>query len=125
MTSLEELMDRTENRQKLIVALNGIELYPSIVRKCGYRRIGIQVLDNGEGVFAYTSFNDASGKIVDVKKGLHQPQVTGYVKERVLLEILEKAEEVQQHPLKAALQYAPAFALRPRSAYWRIMKALV
>ncbi len=125
MTSLEQRMELPEEREKLITILNGVELYSKIVRRCHYQRIGIQVQNNGENSFAYTSFNDSSGKVTAVEKGLHQPEITGYVEEYVLTEILDKIEELQAHPTAAAFHYAGKFKIRPKSAYWKIMKALI
>lgn len=125
MTSLEQRMEQAEEREKLIAILNGIELYSRIVRRCHYQRIGIQVQNGGENTFAYTSFNDSSGKIMKVENGLQQPQIIGSVEENVLTEILDKGEEIRNHPLNAAIHYAGKFTIRPRSAYWKIMKALI
>ena len=125
MTSLEERMEQPEEREKLITILNGVELYSKIVRRCHYQRIGIQVQNNGKDTFAYTSFNDLSGKVTAVEKGLQQPDITGFVEEDVLTEILNKVEELQAHPTAAAFQYASKIKIRPRSAYWRIIKALI
>jgi len=125
MTSLEQRMEQQEEREKLITILNGVELYSKIVRRCQYRKIGIQVQNNGEDSFAYTSYNDLSGKVTAVEKGLHQPDITGFVEEYVLTEILEKVEELQAHPTTAAFHYASKFKIRPKSAYWKIMRALI
>ncbi len=125
MTTLEQRMKQPEEQEKLITLLNGVELYNKIVRHCHYQRIGIQVQVSGKDSFAYTSFNDLSGKITAVEKGLHQPQIIGFVEEYVLTEILDRVEELQKHPLNAALHYGSKFSIKPRSAYWKIMGALV
>ena len=125
MTSLEERMEQETQRKKLMSLLNGVDLYTKIMRRCHYHRIGIQVLNNGSEYFAYTSFNDQQGRITTVEKGLHNPDITASVEENVLQEILERSEELQQHPLSAALHYAGKFSIKPHSAYWKIMKALV
>ncbi len=125
MITLEQRMEQKEEQEKLITLLNGVELYSKIVRRCHYHRIGIQVQNNGEDTFAYTSFNDPNGKITNVEKGLHQPQIIGSVDEYVLTEILNRVDELQKHPLNAALHYGSKFSIRPRSAYWKIMGALI
>ncbi len=125
MTSLEQRMEQQEEREKLITILNEIGLYSKIVRRCHYQKIGIQVQNNGKNSFAYTSYNDLSGKITAVEKGLQQPDITGSVEEYVLTEILDRGKEIRKHPLNAAIHYAGKFTIRPKSAYWRIMRALI
>ncbi|MBI2102200.1 hypothetical protein HYT55_00020 [Candidatus Woesearchaeota archaeon] len=125
MTSLEERMARPEEQTTLITLLNNIDLYTKIVCECRYQRIGIQVLNNGQETFAYTSFNDAEGRITKVEKGLQQPDITASVEERVLTEILDRADEIQEHLVAAALQYAGQFSIRPYSAYLKIVRALI
>ena len=125
MTSLEQRMEQKEEQEKLITLLNGVELYSKIVRRCHYHRIGIQVQNNGKDTFAYTSFNDLTGKITTVEKGIQQPQIIGSVEEYVLTEILDKVDELQKHPLNTALHYGGKFSIRPRMAYWKIMSALI
>ncbi|MBI4152352.1 hypothetical protein HY495_01465 [Candidatus Woesearchaeota archaeon] len=124
MQSLEELMELAENREKLITTINSVKAYTHVVHRCGYRRIGIQVLDYGTEAFAYTSFNDPAGQITRVEKGLHQPDIVASVEEQVLTEIIDRAEEIQKHPITAALHYARQFTIRPRRAYLKIMRAL-
>lgn len=125
MTSLEERMGQEEERLKLIKLLNNVPLYTKIVRKCGYTRIGIQVLKEKEETFAYTSFNDTLGQITKVEKGLHQPDITASVEEKVLMEIFDRADEIREHLVQAALHYAGRFSIQPRSAYFKIVRALI
>lgn len=121
LASLEERMESVEEQQRLINALNSINLYTSLVRKCGYTRIGVQVLSRGVEKFAYTSFNGPDGKITHVEKGLRQPDLTAKVEETVLAEILEKSETLMENPVLAALQYGLKFKL-PWRAYYKIIK---
>jgi len=125
MTSLEERMAQPEEQTTLIRLLNNIDLYTKIVRECRYQRIGIQVLTDGQETFAYTSFNDAEGRITKVEKGLHQPDITASVEERVLTEILDQADEIQEHLVAAAVHYGRHFSIKPYSAYLKIVRALI
>lgn len=121
MATLEERMESAEEQQKLIDALNSVNLYTSLVKKCGYARIGVQVLSRGMEKFAYTSFNGPDGKITHVEKGLRQPDLTAKVEETVLAEILEKSETLMENPVLAALQYGLKFKL-PWRAYYKLIK---
>ncbi len=121
--NLEERMESVEEREKLIKILNEIEYYLRIVQRCGYQRVGIQVLVEGVETFAYTSFNAPDGKIIKVEKGLHEPDLTARVEEAVLYEILENSEKILENPIRAAFQYGLKFKL-PWKAYYKIIRSL-
>lgn len=125
MITLEQRMESAEERERLIALLNSIPKYREVVRKCGYHYIAIQVMEGKTETFAYTSCNNSTGEITTVEKRIHTPDVTAYVQESTLTEILDRADTLMEHPLRAALHYAPRFKIRPLSAYWRILANLV
>tara|TARA_Y100000310_G_scaffold202718_1_gene202957 strand:- start:2105 stop:2542 length:438 start_codon:yes stop_codon:yes gene_type:complete len=90
----EQCMD-TENYQRNIVnVLNSLPEYLSGVKLCGYQRITINVTKEGEDWFSYTSFNDAQGRIYDIQKGVHNPDISTSVDYHVLEDILDRKDEL-------------------------------
>ena len=123
-TNLEQRMERAAERQKIIGLLNDTSLYTSAVKRCGYHHIAIQVKEQGEPSFSYTSINDETGKIVDIQKGTINPDITVEVEADVLSEILDKEEYIRAHPIASALKYQSKFKM-PAGQKTRILGTLM
>ena len=113
-TNLEQRMELSRERQKIIDLLNGTSLYTSAVKRCGYHHIAIQVQEHGAPSFSYTSINDNTGKIIDIQKGTIEPDITVEVEADVLTEILDKEVYIRANPIKSAWKYQSKFKMGAR-----------
>ncbi len=112
MVSLEERMKDLEERQKIANVLNSNSLYCLGVLHCGYNRITINVKDNCSKQFSYTSFNSKEdGRIINIREGIHDPDIFVDVDAWVLEEILDKEQEILNNPVKYALRYQKHFKM--------------
>ena len=110
-SNLEQRMEIPQERKKIVDLLNNTPLYTSAVKRFGYHHITIQVKEQGEPSFAYTSINNNTGKIIDIRKGTIDPDITVEVEADVLTEILDKEEYIRAHPIASAWKYQSKFKM--------------
>lgn len=105
---LEERMQQPGEQVRIINFLNDNTKgwYKRIVSLCGYSRITINVLRNGQDWFSYTSFNSDDGTITGTKEGIHNPDIYVQVEAQVLYSILDDMEQNGEEIAKSPVEYA-------------------
>jgi len=109
--SLDQII-RDDHTEQIKQELNSYPLYTFMVRRFGFKEIGIVALDDTrKEIGKYASHNNEQGEITEIVDHFVKPDIAVKAKERDLLEILHRAEWVKAHPLAAILQYCWRFSL--------------
>ncbi len=112
----------TEDKNWIIEQLNGQKTYYQTIKRCKYTKIGVIVQDNsGKEIGRYASNNNIDGKISEIvgETEFGDPNIVVAVKEKVLLEIVNKREYVKAHPIESLIKYGKEFKFITGN-YWDI-----
>ena len=120
--SIDQLF--TEEKEWIQGKLNAHPFYYNVVKRLGFREIGISIIDDDGNVTSeYASHNGLDGKIDGIVNYFENPDFTVEAKEEVLLDIIDNHELVEEHPIKAFLKYRKGFPMPPRDL-WKLGRAL-